>query len=74
MYGSIAEWCLDWSTGPYASASLEIDPQGPAAGKRRVIRGRRSSASRYSENPRWRAEYTGLRILCELVDATHSQE
>ena len=37
MHGNVCEWCQDWY-GSYANASVR-DPQGPASGKERVVRG-----------------------------------
>ena len=37
MLGNVWEWCQDW-LGGYAGG-IALDPQGPASGLRRVIRG-----------------------------------
>ncbi len=39
MSGSMWEWCDDWYGERYYSESLSLDPQGPASGTRRIIRG-----------------------------------
>ncbi len=38
MHGNVYEWCHD-RYGSYGDAPQVIDPQGPARGSRRVIRG-----------------------------------
>ena len=39
MLGNVWEWCQDWSDTKYYGKSPERDPQGPAQGTARVIRG-----------------------------------
>ncbi|MCY2926401.1 MAG: formylglycine-generating enzyme family protein [Planctomycetota bacterium] len=38
MHGNVWEWCLDWFSDSYANAETR-DPQGPASGNLRVLRG-----------------------------------
>jgi tetratricopeptide (TPR) repeat protein len=38
MHGNISEWCLDWEA-PYQDTGLVINPIGPNAGIKRIVRG-----------------------------------
>jgi formylglycine-generating enzyme required for sulfatase activity len=69
MYGNVWEWMQDWY-GEYAAGPV-TDPQGPAAGSGRVIRGGSwgtgaricRSASRYNDAPGYRNGHLGFRLL-----------
>jgi formylglycine-generating enzyme required for sulfatase activity len=37
--GNVWEWCSDWFSASYYAESPEADPQGPATGSTRVLRG-----------------------------------
>lgn len=39
MHGNVFEFCQDWYDPNYYSSSPDTDPQGPASGKERVLRG-----------------------------------
>jgi len=39
LAGNVDEWCQDYSSASYYSVSPLLDPQGPATGTHRIIRG-----------------------------------
>jgi formylglycine-generating enzyme required for sulfatase activity len=39
MSGNVYEWCQDWFGDGYYGRSAKADPQGPASGEQRVLRG-----------------------------------
>ena len=39
MSGNVAEWCHDWYAADYYAHSPSENPQGPAGGKARILRG-----------------------------------
>jgi formylglycine-generating enzyme required for sulfatase activity len=69
MHGNLEEWCQDWF-GFYLGGRA-IDPQGPAAGSLRVLRGGYwednaiycRSASRNQHDPEARHYHIGFRVL-----------
>jgi formylglycine-generating enzyme required for sulfatase activity len=69
MIGNVSEWCQDWHD-VYPGGSV-IDPQGPATGTFRVIRGGNwqnyarncRSAIRNSTYPEYRDNFFGFRVL-----------
>jgi formylglycine-generating enzyme required for sulfatase activity len=69
MHGNVAEWCKDWY-GPYP-AQDQTDPEGPADGASRILRGGGfgfgtwsvRSARRDHQPPQSRSAQWGLRVL-----------
>ena len=74
MHGNVFEWCQDW-LGDYAGG-VAVDPQGPASGSIRVIRGGCwsgwygwdgarlcRSASRYVGYPDGSGDFVGFRVV-----------
>ena len=45
MHGNVLEWTADWYSADYYAQSPERDPQGPAEGEAKVIRGGSSFVS-----------------------------
>ena len=70
MHGNVCEWCGDWYVDSYANAKNQ-DPQGPATGARRVVRGGSwgsnpwgcRSAGRNRYNPHGRINHFGFRVV-----------
>jgi formylglycine-generating enzyme required for sulfatase activity len=80
MHGNVWEWCHDYYGEDYYKSSPEKDPQGPASGSFRVLRG--GSWYDYSRNTRSarrngfvadsRSLLNGFRLVRELDDSTQS--
>jgi formylglycine-generating enzyme required for sulfatase activity len=74
MHGNVWEWCGDWLDAQYYRQSPKRDPQGPATGHFRVIRGGSwrnhatfcRSAARNGLAPTARDNCTGFRVVMEI--------
>ena len=72
MSGNVWEWCNDWYDINYYSNSPAEDPQGPASGVLRVLRGgcwydiarACRSSNRYWDVPGYRINSYGFRLCC----------
>jgi formylglycine-generating enzyme required for sulfatase activity len=71
MSGNVAEWCLDYYSPLYYRSSTGINPQGPASGRSRVIRGGSWNQaaslcrvySRSYEDPGYKSSNIGFRLV-----------
>jgi formylglycine-generating enzyme len=71
MGGNVEEWCNDWYGNNYYANSDRQNPDGPSAGKGRVIRGGAwvspiqymRAASRSRSTPNDRINYRGFRLV-----------
>jgi len=74
MHGNVNEWCQDWYGENYYGSSPEVDPQGPAGGIYRVVRGgcyrngpqACRCAFRNCTTPDYECDLIGFRVVLDL--------
>jgi len=71
MLGNISEWTSDWMDVEYYASSPGVDPQGPASGKMRMVRGGNydtpgmniSVTWRFADDPAAKLPEIGFRVV-----------
>jgi formylglycine-generating enzyme required for sulfatase activity len=82
IHGNTREWCADWYDPKWYRNSPLEDPQGPATGETRVLRGGKwlnkpaylRSAYRFDMWPTYRSRFFGFRVACEVPQLADQQK
>ena len=82
MLGNVAEWVADWYDESAYHFSETENPQGPAAGTEKVVRGSSFEtevnnlhvAARYGMNPAYSAYYLGFRCAKSIREVVHYED
>jgi acetoin utilization deacetylase AcuC-like enzyme/formylglycine-generating enzyme required for sulfatase activity len=69
MHGNVAEWCNDYYSKDYYANSEQKDPEGPAKGQERVLRGGAWNSSAESCRSSYRASDPSIDDTCLASDA-----
>ncbi len=69
MHGNVAEWCHDWYADNYYQSSPAKNPQGPAKGAERVLRGGAWNNTANACRSTYRSKSASLNDSCRTSDA-----
>lgn len=74
VHGNVWEWVQDWYSDSYYAQSPSNDPQGPASGRQRVVRGgswhQTATSWRSSSGKAYNSDYRGISIGFRVLMTT----